>query len=93
MKTIFNQSSRSWLIALVAASLLGGFVSDSHAQGGKRNRADAKSDLGVNPAPVGSKGVVWYATWDSAKAEAKRSGRAIFFMTAAYQCSKVPGVY
>ena len=67
-------------------------------RGGKKEargnaKVEGKGSLGENPAPVGSKGVVWYATWETAIEEAKRSGRPIFFMTAAYQCSKVPGVY
>ena len=47
----------------------------------------------VNPQDVGEQGVAWYATWDNALAEAKRSNRPIFFMSAAAQCSGVSGVF
>lgn len=46
-----------------------------------------------NPQAVGAEGVAWYSTWDTAVAEAKRSNRPIFFMSAAAQCSGVSGVF
>ena len=46
-----------------------------------------------NPQAVGEEGVAWYTTWDTALAEAKRSNRPIFFMSAAAQCSGVSGVF
>ena len=56
--------------------------------GGSRLRA-----VDVNPQAVGEQGVAWYATWDTAVAEAKRSNRPIFFMSAAAQCSGISGVF
>ena len=47
----------------------------------------------VNPQAVGEQGVAWYVTWETAVAEAKRSNRPIFFMSAAAQCSGVTGVF
>jgi len=47
----------------------------------------------LNPQAVGAEGVAWYATWDNAVAEAKRSNRPIFFMSAAAQCTGVSGVF
>lgn len=46
-----------------------------------------------NPQEIGAEGVAWYSTWDTGLAEAKRSNRPIFFMSAAAQCSGVPGVF
>ena len=56
--------------------------------GGSRLRAVEK-----NPQAVGEQGVAWYTTWETARAEASRSNRPIFFMSAAAQCSGVSGVF
>lgn len=56
-------------------------------------RGAKPDELGVSPQKMGSAGVVWYATWESALAEAKRSQRPIFFMAAAAQCSGISGVF
>ena len=50
-------------------------------------------DLGASPLPVGEAGVMWYTTWDTALAEAKRSNRPIFFMAAAATCNGISGVF
>lgn len=42
---------------------------------------------------VGAAGVAWYTTWESGLAEAKRSGRPIFFMSAATCTRGVSGVF
>ena len=57
-------------------------------RGGGRLQAVEK-----NPQAVGAEGIAWYATWDNAVAEAKRSNRPIFFMSAAAQCTGVSGVF
>lgn len=57
-------------------------------QGGPR-----PDDLTASPQAVGEAGIVWYTTWDSALAEAKRSNRPIFFMAAAATCNGIPGVF
>jgi len=49
--------------------------------------------LGASPQPVGDPGVVWYTTWETTLAEAKRSNRPIFFMAAAATCNEIPGVF
>ena len=51
------------------------------------------SDIGASSQAIGSSGVVWYATWETALAEAKRSQRPIFFMSAAAQCDGISGVF
>ena len=56
--------------------------------GGSRLKA-----VGQNPQAVGTEGVAWYTTWDTGVAEATRSNRPIFFMSAATQCSGVSGVF
>ena len=56
--------------------------------GGSRLRA-----VGKNPQEVGDAGVNWYVTWETGLAEAQRSNRPIFFMSAAAQCSGVSGVF
>lgn len=50
-------------------------------------------DLGASPQPVGDAGIAWYTTWHTAKAEASRSNRPIFFMAAAATCNGVSGVF
>jgi hypothetical protein len=57
-------------------------------QGGPR-----PSDLGVSKLDLGEPGIAWYTTWETAQAEAKRSGRPIMFVAAATQCHGVSGVF
>ncbi|MDQ8189505.1 hypothetical protein [Roseibacillus persicicus] len=49
--------------------------------------------LEASPQAVGEAGLVWYFTWETALAEAKRSNRPIFFMAAAATCNGIPGVF
>ena len=56
-------------------------------------RGPGAQSVAKNPQAVGEQGVGWYTTWDTALAEAKRSNRPIFFMSAAAQCSGIPGVF
>lgn len=51
------------------------------------------SNLGASSLDLGESGIQWYTTWESAEAEAKRSGRAIMFVAAATQCHGVSGVF
>lgn len=60
----------------------------AHAQGGPR-----PSDLGASKLNIGEPGIAWYTTWETARAEAKRSGRPIMFVAAATQCHGVSGVF
>ena len=70
-------------------------------RGGQRGRNGSGGGRGgnrlqaveLNPQDVGDAGVAWYATWETGVAEAKRSNRPIFFMSAAAQCSGVSGVF
>ena len=50
-------------------------------------------DLGASPQKIGEAGVAWYTTWDTAREEAQRSNRPIFFMAAAATCSGISGVF
>ena len=72
-------------ILLTTMALLA--ISPSYAQGPRPN------DIGASKQAVGSPGVVWYTTWDTAIEEAKRSQRPIFFMAAAAQCDGISGVF
>lgn len=74
------------LSKLILASLVGG-ATLTYAKGPR------PIDLGAVELPIGAEGVVWYTTWDSAKKEAKRSNRPIFFMAAAYQCGNISGTF
>lgn len=56
-------------------------------------RGPRPSEIGASKQAIGSPGVVWYTTWDTALAEAKRSKRPIFFMAAAAQCNGISGVF
>ncbi|MGJ8676166.1 MAG: hypothetical protein ACSHX0_01475 [Akkermansiaceae bacterium] len=49
--------------------------------------------IGASPQAMGTEGVAWYTTWDTALEEAQRSQRAIFFMAAAAQCNGISGVF
>lgn len=57
-------------------------------QGGPR-----PGDLGASDLDIGEPGIAWYTTWETAQAEAKRSGRPIMFVAAATQCRGVSGVF
>ena len=37
--------------------------------------------------------IAWFTDWDQARAEAERSGRPIFLMSAAPRCHDVPGLW
>lgn len=50
-------------------------------------------EIGASEQAIGSPSVVWYTTWDTTLAEAKRSQRPIFFMAAAAQCNGISGVF
>lgn len=50
-------------------------------------------EIGASSQQVGDSGVAWYTTWKTALAEAKRSKRPVFFMSAAAQCSGISGVF
>ena len=50
-------------------------------------------EIGASSQSIGDSGVAWYTTWKTALAEAKRSQRPIFFMSAAAQCSGISGVF
>ena len=56
-------------------------------------RGPRPHELGASSLPIGAQGVVWYSTWDTALAEAKRSNRPIFFMAAAHQCGTISGTF
>ncbi len=89
---------KSLLLSVVmAVGLLLVFDVPAEAQRkkGKRNsRGQAIDRIGVsNPLAIGESGVAWYTTWETGLAEAKRSNRPIFFMSAATTCSGVPGVF
>jgi hypothetical protein len=49
--------------------------------------------VGTSDLDIGQPGIAWYATWETAEAEGKRSGRPIMFVAAATQCGGVPGVF
>ena len=56
-------------------------------------RGPRPNELGASQLPIGAQGPVWYTTWETAKAEAKRSNRPIYFMAAAHQCGDVSGTF
>ena len=60
---------------------------------GANRRGPGVMDVPNNPQKVGETGIAWYTTWESGLAEAKRSNRPIFFMSAATTCSGVSGVF
>ncbi|MDA0282994.1 MAG: hypothetical protein O3B13_13400 [Planctomycetota bacterium] len=78
-----NRISTSLVLACVMAC-----GSAAYAQGGPR-----PTDLGASDLDLGEPGIAWYTTWETAQAEAKRSGRPIMFVAAATQCHGVSGVF
>lgn len=50
-------------------------------------------ELGASSLDIGEPGIAWYTTWDTAYAEAQRSGRPIMFVAAATQCRGISGVF
>lgn len=85
MKT--GRRSISCMKLLTLLSLLFLTVGSAFAQGPR------PTDIAASPQPVGDAGIMWYTTWDTALAEAKRSNRPIFFMAAAATCSGISGVF
>ena len=83
---------RKTIFGLILATLISIVASDASAQRGQRNRG-AAMDVPEHPQDVGESGIDWYTTWKSGLAEAKRSNRPIFFMSAATVCSGVSGVF
>tara|TARA_R110002072_G_scaffold238769_2_gene396176 strand:- start:15973 stop:16218 length:246 start_codon:yes stop_codon:yes gene_type:complete len=73
----------TWLLAVVATA-----SGVACGQGGPR-----PSDLGASKLDLGEPGIAWYTTWETAQAEARRSGRPIMFVAAATQCHGVSGVF
>lgn len=71
----------------VTAALFLSATTLAFSQGARPN------ELGAAPGELGSPGIAWYGRLDIALAEAKRSNRPIMFMSAASQCSGVPGVF
>lgn len=75
------KSLASFLAVMTACAI-------TFAQGGPR-----PTDLGASKLDLGEPGIHWYTTWETAQAEAKRSGRPIMFVAAATQCRGVSGVF
>ena len=72
---------------LIAICTIGASLQTGMGQGPR------PSDLGASKLDLGEAGIAWYTTWESAEAEAKRSGRPIMFVAAATQCRGVSGVF
>ena len=80
---VYSRMIKTILLTTITLLLVG----QVGAQGPKPN------DIGASDQEIGSPGVAWYTTWDTALAEAKRSQRPIFFMAAAAQCDGISGVF
>jgi len=86
-----NLQERKLMKQLTAALVFAGIFAISSlacGQGGPR-----PSDLGASDLDPGESGIAWYTTWETARAEARRSGRPIMFVAAATQCRGVSGVF
>jgi ABC-type sugar transport system substrate-binding protein len=82
----------------LAATLLlalGGLAAPLAAQEGPQPPPGGARPAG--PLPVHEEptqpGIAWFGTWSEALAEAQRTNRPLLFMSAAPQCSRVPGVW
>ncbi len=78
-------SSMMKTILILAITLVGVFPAMA--------KGPSIADIGASSQQIGASGVMWYTTWQTALAEAKRSNRPIFFMSAAAQCSGISGVF
>lgn len=65
----------------------------SMSAGNSMAQGPRPGDLGSSPLKPGDAGISWYTTWESAKEEAQRSNRPIFFYAAATKCNGVSGVF
>ena len=54
---------------------------------------EGPAEVGTSQIRIGEEGMVWYATWEVALTEAKRSQRPIFFMSSACQKGSISGVF
>lgn len=84
-------------LQLLAAALLalGALPAPLSAQAGPQQPpagARPPGPLPVHEEPT-EPGIAWFGTWSEALAEAQRTGRPLLFMSAAPQCSRVPGVW
>ena len=70
-----------WAAAILAASLI---APAAPASAGDK---EAKAE------PASKTGIQWFATWEQAKAEAKRTQRPILFTSAAPHCRNVSGMW
>ena len=43
--------------------------------------------------PAAGDRIAWYATWEQGRAEAARTGRPIFFLSAAPHCHAISGIW
>jgi hypothetical protein len=59
----------------------------------KRRGGPTPADITDHPQAIGEAGIDWYTTWETGLAEAKRSNRPIFFMSAATTCNGISGVF
>lgn len=77
-----NRSTITALLITVAAGC-----------GGVAAQGPRPEQLGASKLDLGEPGIAWYTTWETAQAEAQRSGRPIMFVAAATQCHGVSGVF
>ena len=92
-RTVFAQDGRGRQQGRGLQQQMGGARVGAGRVDGARVDGGRAQITGENQQKVGSIGVAWYTTWESGLAEAKRSNRPIFFMSAAATCSGVPGVF
>ncbi len=76
---------------IVSVALLLALTPIASAQG-RTGRRPGPPGPGVVEPMEGSR-IVWFATLESALAEAKRSDRPIFVVSAAPQCHGTPGIW
>ena len=89
------------ILAAITATIASGQENRRTAAPDPRDNSPADSrrggarptEIGVSPADIGAPGIAWYGSLEVGLAEAKRSNRPIFFMSAASQCGGVPGVF
>ena len=98
MTRIQRKNSMSHGFKLAVCLLLVAAIPAVAQRGGKRQGNSGKqgprpTDIEDNPMEIGAPGVAWYTTWETGLAEAKRTNRPIFFMSAATTCSGISGVF
>lgn len=81
-----------WLFAVLALIVVWAANIEGQPPPKDKFKGKGKGPLDIERALVKG-GIQWFATWESARREAERSGRPILLVSAAPHCAGVSGVW